>query len=133
MHGRGLGAHHRWTARLPNVSITHLETSHFRARAQQRLPLPTAAHVASMAADASEDEPRTPARDPLHMEKVASNGKDSAEQDSEEEDDDDADEEPKLKYNRLTSNLLPIYRNGDATSTFMVAGDKMVRHSSKLG
>jgi hypothetical protein len=86
-----------------------------------------------MAADASEDEPRTPARDPSHLEKVASNGKDSAEQDSEEEDDDDADEEPKLKYNRLTSNLLPIYRNGDATSTFMVAGDKMVRHSSKLG
>jgi hypothetical protein len=31
-----------------------------------------------------------------------------------------------LKYSRLTSNLLPLYRNGDATSTFMVAGDKMV-------
>lgn len=43
-----------------------------------------------------------------------------------EEDDDEADEEPKLKYSRLTSSLGPVYRNGDATSSFLVAGDKMV-------
>ena len=42
-------------------------------------------------------------------------------------DDDDVDEEPKLKYSRLTRDLGPVYRNGDATATFMVAGDKMVR------
>ena len=49
------------------------------------------------------------------------------ESDVEEEDDDGGEEdEPKLKYARLTSHLLPVYRNGDATSAFLVAGDKMV-------
>jgi hypothetical protein len=47
--------------------------------------------------------------------------------DAEEEEDDDGEEdEPILKYARLTAHLLPVYRNGDATSTFLVAGDKMV-------
>lgn len=45
----------------------------------------------------------------------------------EEDDDDEGEEdEPKLKYARLTRDLGPMYRNGDATSTFLVAGDKMV-------
>jgi vacuolar protein sorting-associated protein 41 len=50
------------------------------------------------------------------------------ESDVEEEDDEEEGEgeEPKLKYARLTSHLLPVYRNGDATSAFLVAGDKMV-------
>jgi vacuolar protein sorting-associated protein 41 len=50
------------------------------------------------------------------------------ESDAEEEDDDDdgEEDEPKLKYARLTGHLLPVYRNGDATSAFLVAGDKMV-------
>lgn len=43
-----------------------------------------------------------------------------------EDDEDEPEEEPKLKYARLTSHLGPVYRNGDATSTFLVAGDKMV-------
>lgn len=43
-----------------------------------------------------------------------------------EESEDGEDEEPKLKYARLTSYLGPVYRNGDATSAFLVAGDKMV-------
>ncbi|KAH5195057.1 hypothetical protein HBH77_144890 [Parastagonospora nodorum] len=78
-----------------------------------------------MAAEATEEEPRTPSRDQSQLAKVDSNGKESVEEDS--DDDEDAeDEEPKLKYNRLTSNLLPLYRNGDATSTFVVAGDKMI-------
>jgi hypothetical protein len=84
-----------------------------------------------MAADATENAPRTPPRDQSRLEKVDSQGKDSVEDDSdddeEEGEDEGEDEEPKLKYSRLTSNLLPLYRNGDATSTFMVAGDKMVR------
>jgi hypothetical protein len=47
--------------------------------------------------------------------------------DVEEDDDDDGEEdEPKLKYARLTAHLLSVYRNGDATSAFLVAGDKMV-------
>ncbi|KAK6582499.1 hypothetical protein PZA11_004907 [Diplocarpon coronariae] len=48
---------------------------------------------------------------------------DESDEDSGDEDDDE--EEPKLKYARLTSHLAPVYRNGDATSSFMVAGDKM--------
>ncbi|KAH7322836.1 hypothetical protein B0I35DRAFT_389754 [Stachybotrys elegans] len=48
--------------------------------------------------------------------------------DDEEDDDedDDEDEEPRLKYTRLTQHLSSVYRNGDATSTFLVAGDKMI-------
>lgn len=49
------------------------------------------------------------------------------ESDEEEDDEEEEEEEPKLKYARMTSHLGPIYRNGDATSTFLVAGDKMVK------
>ena len=79
-----------------------------------------------MAAENTPEEPRTPARDQSHLESIVSEAKERAEQDSEEEEEDEVEEEPKLKYSRLTSNLGPVYRNGDATSTFMVAGDKMV-------
>jgi vacuolar protein sorting-associated protein 41 len=52
---------------------------------------------------------------------------DETEDDAEEEDEEDEeDDEPKLKYARLTGHLAPVYRNGDATSAFLVAGDKMV-------
>lgn len=44
----------------------------------------------------------------------------------EEEDDDEEEEEPHLKYSHLTKQLGSAYRNGDATSTFLAAGDKMV-------
>lgn len=52
--------------------------------------------------------------------------------DDDEEDDEDDDEEeeeedePQLKYARLTQHLGGVYRNGDATSSFLVAGDKMI-------
>ena len=49
------------------------------------------------------------------------------EPDDSEEDEDEDDEEPRLKYASLTRNLKHVYRNGDATSSFLVAGDKMVR------
>ncbi|KAF3902896.1 hypothetical protein AA313_de0208897 [Arthrobotrys entomopaga] len=42
------------------------------------------------------------------------------------EEDEEEDEEPKLKYVRLTSSMGNVYRNGDATSTAIVAGDKLV-------
>jgi hypothetical protein len=38
---------------------------------------------------------------------------------------DEEDEEPRLKYSRLTGNLASCYRS-DSTSSFLVAGDKMV-------
>ena len=56
-------------------------------------------------------------------------GDDDDDDDDDNKDDDedeDEDEEPKLKYARLTPHLGPAYRNGDATSSFLVAGDKMV-------
>lgn len=57
---------------------------------------------------------------------------DEEDDDGVEEDDDDEDEEeeeeeePRLKYAPLTQHLRAVYRNGDATSAFLVAGDKMV-------
>ena len=51
--------------------------------------------------------------------------------DEDEEDDtsdggsDEEEEEPRLKYANLTRNVSPLYRNGDATSAFVVSGDKM--------
>lgn len=57
-----------------------------------------------------------------------------ADSDVDEDEEDDEDDEPKLKYARLTSHLGPVYRNGDATSAFLVAGDKMVcRNESQSG
>ncbi|KAF2122103.1 vacuolar assembly protein-like protein [Lophiotrema nucula] len=81
-----------------------------------------------MAAENDDVEPNATAREERRRDQPASNGKEAAAPDSEEEEDDedDADEEPKLKYSRLTSSLGPVYRNGDSTSTFMVAGDKMI-------
>ena len=46
---------------------------------------------------------------------------------SEEEEEEEEEEEPRLKYESLTKYLKPIYSGGDATSTFLVAGDKMVK------
>lgn len=53
---------------------------------------------------------------------------------TEQDDSDDEDEEPKLKYARLTQHLGAVYRNGDATSSFLVAGDKMIigTHSGNI-
>ncbi|KAL4956836.1 hypothetical protein BDW69DRAFT_157642 [Aspergillus filifer] len=42
------------------------------------------------------------------------------------EDEDDEEDEPHLKYSYLTKQLGGVYRNGDATSIFLAAGDKMV-------
>lgn len=53
-------------------------------------------------------------------------GSGEADTEEEEEDDDDDVEEPQLKYLYLTKNLGAVYRNGDATSSFLTAGDKMV-------
>ncbi|PGG98077.1 hypothetical protein GX51_06989 [Blastomyces parvus] len=46
--------------------------------------------------------------------------------DEEDEDEDDEEEEPRLKYASLTKSIGSVYRNGDATSSFLAAGDKMI-------
>lgn len=51
---------------------------------------------------------------------------DDDDDDDDDEEDEDEDEEPKLKYARLTQHMSAVYRNGDATSAFVVAGDKMM-------
>lgn len=53
-------------------------------------------------------------------------GKSEMASDGEEEDEEEEEGEPKLKYAPLTKNLSSLYRNGDATSSFLVGGDKMV-------
>ena len=59
---------------------------------------------------------------------LISNGQPNAENREEEEasEEEEEDEEPRLKYAPLTKHLVPVYRHGDATSAFLVAGDKMV-------
>lgn len=51
---------------------------------------------------------------------------DEVEDDEEDDSEEDEDEEPRLKYAYLTKHLGSVYRNGDATSSFLTAGDKMV-------
>lgn len=50
----------------------------------------------------------------------------SDEDEDEEDDEEDEEDEPKLKNARMTGYMTQLYRNGDATSCFLVAGDKMV-------
>lgn len=52
-------------------------------------------------------------------------GSDEDEEDEDEDEEEDEDE-PKLKNARMTGYMTQLYRNGDATSSFLVAGDKMV-------
>jgi len=42
------------------------------------------------------------------------------------EEEEEEDEEPRLKYTRLTRPLGGVYRNGDAVSTSLVFGERMV-------
>ena len=77
-----------------------------------------------MALEAEEQDPEDGLEDEGH--KGAENATVMSE--SEEEEEDEEDEEPRLKYASLTKSLGAVYRNGDATSAFLVAGDKMVRY-----
>jgi hypothetical protein len=43
-----------------------------------------------------------------------------------ESNDEDEEEEPRLKYATLTKSVSSLYRNGDASSAVLVAGDKMI-------
>ena len=60
---------------------------------------------------------------------TAGNGKAPEEQrdkNDEGSEEEEEDEEPRLKYASLTKRLKSVYRNGDATSAFLVGGDKMI-------
>ena len=87
----------------------------------------------SDSAPATSNQESRPQQTAIDSEQSVSQPPESEDDEEDEDDDDDDDdddgeeEEPKLKYTRLTASLGPVYRNGDATSTFVVAGDKMVR------
>ncbi|RAL15453.1 CLH domain-containing protein [Aspergillus homomorphus CBS 101889] len=51
---------------------------------------------------------------------------DDDDESEEDDEDEEEDEEPRLKYAYLTKHFGAVYRNGDATSSFLAAGDKMV-------
>ena len=95
-----------------------------------------------MATEASSSEPdegeqdRTPTQQQSNeLQLGASPTKDEEEEEEEEgdEDEEDEDEEPRLKYAPLTKNISSLYRNGDASSSFLVGGDKMVCLCSHKG
>lgn len=78
--------------------------------------------MASEAGEADQDESVDEEESTL-----VSNGKPEPENGEEgEASEEEEDEEPRLKYAPLTQHLKPVYRNGDATSAFLVTGDKMV-------
>lgn len=78
-------------------------------------------------ADKDEDSHRSPSDGKLERSrKVKEEDNDEEEEEEEDEDEDDEEDEPRLNYTSLTKYLRTLYRNGDATSTFLVAGDKMV-------
>jgi hypothetical protein len=90
-------------------------------------------HNATAAAHSPKNDPSSDAKDAEvdeddeEDEDEEEEDEDEDEDDGEEEDeDDDEEDEPQLKYARLTQHLGAVYRNGDATSAFLVAGDKMV-------
>lgn len=75
----------------------------------------------------------SPAQRPVDDRNSSTQHEDDAKETADEEDSDDEDgegddddEEPHLKYAYLTKHLRSVYRNGDATSTFLSTGDKMV-------
>ena len=72
-----------------------------------------------------EDEAQKAAR--TKSEEDSEQSREDNETEEEETEGEDEDEEPQLKYASLTKAQGALYRNGDAASAFLVAGDKMVR------
>lgn len=60
------------------------------------------------------------------------NGASTEESDEDDEEEEEEEEEPRLEYTSMTRKLTSVYRNGDSTSTFLVAGDKMVSSGGRI-
>lgn len=75
--------------------------------------------------DKDDDGHRSPSNGRMEQNHKVKEEEDDDEEEEEEEEDDEEDE-PRLNYTSLTKYLRTLYRNGDATSAFLVAGDKMV-------
>ncbi|KAI0432474.1 hypothetical protein F5Y09DRAFT_145367 [Xylaria sp. FL1042] len=76
--------------------------------------------------DGPEDEDPDEDEDEDEEEDDEEEEEEEEEEDDDDDDDEDDDDEPRLKYACLTQHLGPVYRNGDSTSAFLVAGDKMI-------
>jgi hypothetical protein len=81
-----------------------------------------------------DEKPQSSTRSPQKPSKPESTADESEddEDEDEEEEEEEEEEEPRLKYATLTKSVSPLYRNGDATSTFLVAGDKMASRAHRL-
>ncbi|GAM89313.1 hypothetical protein ANO11243_073500 [Dothideomycetidae sp. 11243] len=79
----------------------------------------TAAPQGSENGNGTEDAPKTP-------QKNGSKASGADPESADDSDDDGEEEEPQLKYTKLTGSLSSVYRGGDDTSTFFVGGDKLV-------
>lgn len=116
----------------PGETETHDDTTETKGAENAPEPGTSLMHEASPAR-ASSGSPRSNSSQEQKSGQIndESEGDDHEDSDDDEVEDDESDEEeedeePKLKYARLTQHLNPVYRNGDATSAFLVAGDKMV-------
>lgn len=98
----------------------------------------TMAHKSHLRARETGNE-RTPGQAAMDIANDSDPDTDAAEHDDDDEhygddaddEDDEDDEEPRLKYAYLTKQLQSVYRNGDATSSVLTAGDKMVRATTR--
>ncbi|KAL8700796.1 MAG: hypothetical protein Q9201_005253 [Fulgogasparrea decipioides] len=78
-----------------------------------------------MAPDGGDTEQEDKVEDELNLKE--SNGKmQPSQEEQSSEGEEEEDEEPRLKYASLTKHMKPVYRHGDATSAFVVGGDKMI-------
>ncbi|KFY66531.1 hypothetical protein V497_00866 [Pseudogymnoascus sp. VKM F-4516 (FW-969)] len=87
------------------------EDSGEHAEMHENIPSDSQSHDPDSADENDEDETET----------IGSN----EDEEDEDEEEDDEEDEPKLKNARMTGYMTQLYRNGDATSSFLVAGDKM--------
>ncbi|EED19926.1 vacuolar assembly protein, putative [Talaromyces stipitatus ATCC 10500] len=93
-----------------------------------KIQSPSAESSSRLAADdSSRDQPEDD-RDSREQDESADDneGNEGDEENEEEEEEEEEDEEPRLKYVYLTKCLPSLYRGGDATSTLLVGGDKMI-------
>ena len=84
-------------------------------------------HTSSTQSSTSDDDTDTHVEGdrPARSEVDDDDGQDDNEEEEEEGYTDD--EEPRFKYANLTKKLGPVFRKGDAASSVLTAGDKMVR------
>ena len=107
---------------MEGLGINMSSTEHTRDDDAENSPTPTS----TLAVDASPELGDEQQQHVLHGNGGQGDHSGDGERADEEGGEAEEDEEPKLKYTRLTSSLGNVYRNGDATSAALVAGDKLV-------